>query len=59
MTLYYASVLELETVFYFLALHEIRLRPRKAAKPPVDFLSSMHPAQSVSEKALTMVDDDG
>jgi len=42
--LYSASVLDLDTVACFLALHEIRLEPRKIAKPPVDFLSSEHPA---------------
>jgi len=42
--LYSASVLDLETVACFLALHEIRLDPKNTAKPPVDLLSSGHPA---------------
>ena len=57
--LYSASVLDLDTVACFLALHEIRLEPRKIAKPHVDFLSSEHPAQSALEKALTKLDRDG
>jgi hypothetical protein len=58
MTLYFVSVLDWETVFCFLAHHEIKLGPRKIAKLPVDFLSSVHPAQSVSGKALTIVEDE-
>jgi hypothetical protein len=54
--LYSASVLDLDTVFYFLAHHEIKLGPRNNAKPPVDFLSSVHPAQFASEKAPTITD---
>lgn len=42
----------------FLAHQEIKLGPKKTAKPPVDLLSSKQPAQSESEKALTRVDDD-
>jgi hypothetical protein len=53
MALYSASVLDLETVACFLALQDIRLDPKKMANPLVDRLSSRHPAQSASEKALT------
>jgi hypothetical protein len=42
----------------FLALEETRLGPIKIANPPVERLSSGHPAQSVSEKALRKVDED-
>jgi hypothetical protein len=56
--LYSASVLDLETVACFLAVHDIRLEPRNTAKPPVDLLSSEHPAQSASKNALTRVDGD-
>jgi hypothetical protein len=56
--LYSASVLDLDTVAYFLALQEIRLGPKYTAKPPVDLLSSTHPAQSASEKALMRVEND-
>ena len=56
--LYSASVLDRETVACFLAHHEIKLGPKKTAKPPVERLSSRHPAQSESEKALTRVEGD-
>lgn len=36
----------------------IRLEPKKIAYPPVDLLSLGHPAQSASEKALTVVEGD-
>jgi hypothetical protein len=52
MDLYSTSVLDLETVGCFFADHEIRLEPKKIAKPPVDLQSSKHPAQSASENAL-------
>jgi hypothetical protein len=42
--LYSALVLDLDTIFCFLAHHDIKFGPRKTANPPVDFLSSMHPA---------------
>ena len=59
MALYSASaVLDLDTVACFLAVQNTKLAPRKTANPPVDFLSSRHPAQFVSEYALTsMVDE--
>jgi hypothetical protein len=51
--LYSASVLERATVTCFRALQEIRLEPKNTANPPVERLSSILPAQSTSEKALT------
>ena len=56
--LYSASVPDLDTVACFLAHHEIKFGPRNMENPPVDLLSSTHPAQTESEKALTNVDDD-
>jgi hypothetical protein len=56
--LYSAWVLDLETVAYFFALHDIRLGPKKTAKPPVDLRSSMLPAQSAPENALNKVEGD-
>lgn len=51
--LYSASILNLETVACFCALHETKLGPIKTAKPPVERLSSKQPAQSTPENALT------
>jgi hypothetical protein len=56
--LYSASVIDLDTVLYFLAFQEIKFEPKNTAKPPVDLLSSMLPAQSASENALTRVESD-
>jgi hypothetical protein len=56
MALYFASLLERDTVFYFLAHQEMRLGPKNTSKPPVDFRSSMHPTQSASENMLTIVE---
>ena len=56
--LYSATVLDLETVAYFVALQEIRLGPKKIAKPHVEHRSSKSPAQSTSEKALSNVEED-
>jgi len=47
---YSASVLERETVDYFLAVHVRRLRPKNIQAPVVDLRSSTEPAQSTSEK---------
>jgi hypothetical protein len=55
MALYSAFVLDLDTVACFLALHEMRFGPKKMEKPP---LSSKHPAQSASEKALSKLEAD-
>ena len=51
-------MLDLETVACFRAHHEIRFGPKNIAKPPVDRLSSKHPAQSESKKELTRLEDD-
>jgi hypothetical protein len=51
--LYSASVLDLDTVGCLRALQEIRLVPKNITYPPVDILSSIQPAWSASEKALT------
>jgi hypothetical protein len=56
--LYSASVLDLETVAYFLALQAISLAPKNTTKPLVDLRSFGHPAQSTSANALTMVEPD-
>jgi len=44
--LYSASVLYRDTVGCFLELHDTRLGPRNTTNPPVERLSSTHPAQS-------------
>jgi hypothetical protein len=60
MTLYSASVLDRDTDFCFLEHHEIGFGPRNIANTHEDFLSSLQPAQSASEKALTIMNgDDG
>ena len=56
--LYSASVLDLESIACFVAHHDMRLGPENTAKPPVEHLSSKHPAQSESEKALTRAEGD-
>jgi hypothetical protein len=40
----------------FLACHVTKFEPKYTANPPVDFLSSIMPAQSASAKVLTRVD---
>jgi hypothetical protein len=57
-TLYFASVLERDTVFCSFVHHDIKLGLKKIAKSSVDFLSSEQPAQLTSEKALTSVEED-
>jgi hypothetical protein len=56
--LYSASVEDLDTVACFLELQDIKLYPKNIAKPPVDLLSSRHPAQSAYENALTSIEGD-
>jgi hypothetical protein len=51
-------LLDLDTVCCFRVVYDIRLGPKNIAKPPVDLMSSMHPVQSASEKALIKVDAD-
>jgi hypothetical protein len=51
--LYSTSVLDGDTVGRFLPLQEIKFGPKYIAKPSVDILSSIFPAQSASENALT------
>jgi hypothetical protein len=56
--LYSDSMLDVETMAYFQAVHNTRFDPKKTANPLVDLLSSILPAQSASEKALTKLDND-
>jgi hypothetical protein len=56
MDLYSASVLDLQTMGCFYALHEIIFSPKNMAKPPRDRQSSTQQAQSASENALTNKD---
>jgi hypothetical protein len=51
--LYSASVLDLDMVGCFLAVEDTKLSPRNTAKPPVDLLWSIQPAQSALVKELT------
>ena len=51
MALYSASVVDRETVGYFLEFHEIRFDPKNVQYPVVDLLESRHPAQSASHYA--------
>ena len=56
--LYFASVLDLDTVACFRAHQDIKFGPKNTTKPPVEHLSSRQPAQSESENALTRVKGD-
>jgi hypothetical protein len=56
--LYSATVLDRDTVFCFLAHHEINLGLRNTAKPLVGFLLLVLHVQSALEKALIIVDGD-
>jgi hypothetical protein len=56
--LYSASVLDQDTVAYFLELHEIKLGPKNTTNCPIDLLSFGHPAQSAHENPLRTMDDD-
>lgn len=47
--LYSASVEDLETTYCFLDCHEMRLLPRKIAKPDTDLLVVAQLAQSLSQ----------
>jgi hypothetical protein len=58
MALYSASMLEREIVGYLQALHDTRFDPKNMANPPIDRLSSRHPAQSASENSLTSMEGD-
>jgi hypothetical protein len=51
-------VLDREMMACFLELHEMRLDPRKTAKPHVDFLPIGYPAQPAFENPLRIKDDD-
>jgi hypothetical protein len=56
--LYSASILDRNIVSCFLALQETKFGSINIAKPPAERLSSRHPAQSASVKALKKVDED-
>jgi hypothetical protein len=45
--LYSTSVLDLDTVSCFVALHDIRFGPRNMTKPPLYILSSTQPTSAV------------
>jgi hypothetical protein len=48
----------MDTVACFLAFHETRFDLTYTTNPPIDLLSSVHPAQSALENALTIVEED-
>jgi hypothetical protein len=55
--LYSTSLLERETMGFFLVHHEIRFDLKKTTKPPILLRLSEQPAQSTFEKTLNMVED--
>jgi hypothetical protein len=58
MNVYFSSLLDLEIVACFLALHKLNLIQKNIANPLMDRRSFTHAAQSGSEKALTSVEED-
>lgn len=58
MLLYSASADDEETVVCFLDLHEIGVAPKKIQKLVIDLLVSVHTAQSASEKAFKINEDE-
>lgn len=56
--LYSASVLDCESEACLRAHQDTKMDPRNTARPPVDLMSSMQPAQLASVNAQTRVDKD-
>ena len=55
--LYSTFLLDLKTIFCFLALQDMRFWPRNTPYPLLDFLLSGDPAQSESQKAFKDMDE--